>query len=194
MTRRNSIKLANIVQAAAEIVDAHGAAELSLNAVAQRLNIRTPSLYNHIDSLQAIRTMLSVHGLELLRTELIGAAVGRSGDEAIREIAKAYKAFARAHPGLYDMTLHAPNGEDPQLSQVAQDILDVVIRVLQAYQLGEAATIHMARALRSVMHGFASLEQQGGFGLPVDLDESFTELLETFLAGLHSRFSGSMPG
>lgn len=188
MTPRQGITLANILQAATEIVDTNGSEELALNTLARRLNIRTPSLYNHIDSLQHIRRLISIHGLELLRSELTRAAVGRSGDEAIREVAKAYMAFARSHPGLYDMTLRAPCADDPQLSKVADNILDVVIRVLHAYQLGEAATIHMARALRSVLHGFASLEQRGGFGLPVDLDESFLELLETFISGLHGRF------
>ena len=37
---------------------------------------------------------------------------------------------------------------------------------------------------RSICHGFASIEQQGGFGLPLDLDISLHVLLETFIKGL----------
>lgn len=33
------------------------------------------------------------------------------------------------------------------------------------------------RALRAVLHGFVSLEAQGGFGLSADVDRSFDRLL-----------------
>ena len=32
------------------------------------------------------------------------------------------------------------------------------------------------RALRAVLHGFVTLEAQGGFGLPADVDRSFDRL------------------
>jgi hypothetical protein len=41
-----------------------------------------------------------------------------------------------------------------------------------------------ARGLRSVAHGFATLEVARGFGIPLDLDESFDRLLRAFVAGL----------
>jgi hypothetical protein len=34
------------------------------------------------------------------------------------------------------------------------------------------------------VHGFASLEAAGGFGMPLDRDESFRRLIATFVAGL----------
>jgi len=40
------------------------------------------------------------------------------------------------------------------------------------------------RGPRSLLHGFVSLETGGGFGLPLDLDESFRRLLQVFMAGL----------
>jgi hypothetical protein len=50
----------------------------------------------------------------------------------------------------------------------------------------EEAALHAIRGLRSVLHGFASLEQKGGFGLPLDLDVSFRLLVDAFLTGLHT--------
>lgn len=188
MAPRNGIKLNNILQAATEIVDANGVDELTLTSLAQRLEIRSPSLYNHIDGLQDIRRLLSIHGLEQLRSELMRAAIGRAGDDAIREMAKAYVAFARSHPGLYEATLLTPSGEDAELNRVGQEIVDLVTQVLNAYRLEKSDSLHMARALRSILHGFASLEHRGGFGLPLDLDESLMEMTETFLAGLHARY------
>lgn len=48
---------------------------------------------------------------------------------------------------------------------------------------GEEA-IHAARGLRSVAHGFATLEEGGGFGMDVDADESFRRLVRAFVDGL----------
>jgi hypothetical protein len=44
--------------------------------------------------------------------------------------------------------------------------------------------IHAVRALRSLVHGFATLEVSGGFGIPLDLDESFHRLVDLFIAGI----------
>lgn len=193
MTAKNRLKPDLIVQAAAAIIDTEGSEALTLASLAQKLAIRPPSLYNHIAGLPDIRRLLSLYGLEELRSALLHAAVGRAGDDAIRGMAHAYLAFARAHPGLYEMTVLAP-GEDAERAKVAKDIVELVIRALEAYRLEPAASIHTARALRSLLHGFASLERQGGFGLPFDLDQSFAEIVNLFLAGLKVQFNAPEKG
>ena len=50
---------------------------------------------------------------------------------------------------------------------------------------GEEA-LHAVRGLRSLLHGFVSLEAVEGFRLPLDHDESFRRLLQVFIAGLRS--------
>ena len=57
--------------------------------------------------------------------------------------------------------------------------------VLVAYDLHTDAALHTVRGLRSIVHGFVSLEISGSFGLPLDLDESYQRLLHTFINGLH---------
>lgn len=44
--------------------------------------------------------------------------------------------------------------------------------------------LHAVRGLRSVVHGFATLEVAGGFGLPLDCDESFRRLVMALASGL----------
>lgn len=40
-----------VIKATSDLADEKGLNNVSLKAVAQKLNIRTPSLYNHIESL-----------------------------------------------------------------------------------------------------------------------------------------------
>lgn len=182
---RIGLDLPSLLQAAAEIADAEGIDGLSLAALSKKLNIRTPSLYNHVDGLPGLRVKLSVYGLEQLYEKLAFASVGRSGDDAVLALGQAYLAFARARPGLYELTLRAPDPHAPEVAQAGQKIVDLLVRTLSGFGLADDDALHVIRGLRSVLHGFASLEQKGGFGMPLDLDESFRRLLQTFLAGMH---------
>lgn len=186
MARRPGLDLPKVLQAAAEIADQQGIQEVTLAGLAKKLNIRPPSLYNHVDGLPGLLSKLAVYGLEQLKIALVQSAIGRSGDDAVRAFGIAYVAFARSHPGLYEITLRAPNPEDEEVQAAASEILDVIFRILRAYSLDEQALIHAVRGLRSMLHGFASLEQKGGFGLPLDLDESLEWMMDAYLMGLRT--------
>jgi AcrR family transcriptional regulator len=185
MSPRAGLDMLTILQNAAEIVDQEGIEELTLASLAKKLNIRPPSLYNHFDGLTGLRKHLAIYGLERLYERLSYAAIGRSRDEAVHQLGMAYVDFARTHPGLYEATLIAPDPSDAEVQQAGQKIVDLTTRVLSVYGLKDDAALHAVRGLRSVLHGFASLEQRGGFGLPLSLDESLRLLIKTFIAGIH---------
>ncbi|MEB3102928.1 TetR/AcrR family transcriptional regulator [Ferviditalea candida] len=178
-----------VLLAAAEIADVQGLDEVTLATLAQKLGVRTPSLYNHVSGLPGIRKQLSIYGMNRLTDTLARAAAGQTKDDAVRSLARAYLGFVREHPGLYEATHRLPDLEDEQVKAAAEGTVNVVLGVLQGYGLEGAAAIHTIRGLRSLLHGFASIEQQGGFGMPLDLDTSFRLLIDTFLAGIHSLYA-----
>ncbi|MGE5704192.1 MAG: TetR/AcrR family transcriptional regulator [Clostridia bacterium] len=183
MSPRVGLDLPTILQAATEIADTAGIQEVTLASLAKKLKIRPPSLYNHVQGLSGLRKQMSFYGLDQLHEELVRATVGRSGDEAVRAMGHAYVAFARRHPGLYEATLLM----DVDVQVHGKKVVDLVLLALQAYAMEEEEALHTVRGLRSLFHGFVSLEQKGGFGMPLDLDVSFRLLLDTFLSGLQVR-------
>jgi hypothetical protein len=58
------------------------------------------------------------------------------------------------------------------------------VAIFTGYGITGDAAIHAARAVRSALHGFVSLEAAGGFALRQDQDESFTYLLSLIDRGL----------
>ncbi|MFD1887931.1 TetR/AcrR family transcriptional regulator [Paenibacillus wenxiniae] len=184
MSPRIGLNLQMIVQTAIAIADEHGVQAVTLAVLAQQLKVRSPSLYNHIDGLPGLRREMALAGLHQLKETVMIAAVGRAGDMAIREIFRAYLNFVRKHPGLYEATLYVPEQPDEQLEQLHQNILDLVIQVLSAYHLTDEQLIHATRGLRSVLHGFSSLERSNGFALKEDVDESFEWILNVYVQGL----------
>jgi hypothetical protein len=63
----------------------------------------------------------------------------------------------------------------------------VILAVLDGYDLDGDAAIHAVRAVRSALHGFVVLEHEGGFGIPLSLDDSYATLVEMIHMGLTRR-------
>ena len=98
--------------------------------------------------------------------------------------ADAYRAYARRHPGRYAATQRAPSEGDEEMRAAAKGAVDVVLAILRGYGLEGDDAIHAARAVRSALHGFVALEAGGGFGIPVDLDESYARMVRALARGL----------
>jgi AcrR family transcriptional regulator len=174
-----------VVAAAAALADEVGLAGLTLAALAERLGVRSPSLFNHVPGgLPGLRRELALLGLRELAARLGRAAVGKAGGDAVRAVADAYRGFGRERPGLYAATLRAADGTDEEVRRAGSDLVALALATLSAYDLPEEEALHAVRALRAIVHGFVALEAAGGFGLPLDLDESFRRLVDAFVRDL----------
>lgn len=184
MPHRAGLDQSSVVEAAAKLVDEEGIEQLSLGRLAERLGVRTPSLYNHVAGLPGLKRDLTLYCLRDLRDRITRAAIGKSHAEAIFAFANAYRDYARKAPGRYALTQQAPAPDDQELQALARQIVEVIHAVLVPYKLSEEEAIHAIRSLRSLVHGFVSLEMTGGFGLPVDRDASFYWLINLLVTGL----------
>jgi len=171
-----------VVATAAALADEEGLERLTLARLAAALGIRTPSLYAHIDGLGDLRARLGARGAREMGSALQAAAAGRSGADALRAVAAAYRAYAHAHPGTYAAGQVASDREENQAAGAA--VVGVMLAVLAGYGLDGDAAIHAVRVVRSALHGFVSLEREGGFGIPLSLDDSFVTLVDMIDAGL----------
>jgi AcrR family transcriptional regulator len=182
--QRAGLTRTSVVAAAAQIADREGLDALTLASLAALLGVRAPSLFNHVAGMPALRRELRSLALRGLADALGAAAIGKSRAAAVSALANAYRGFVRAHPGIYALTLSAAGDRHPVSDRVADQIVAICASVLGGYQLGKRETIHAIRAMRSLVHGFASLEAAGGFGMPVSIDASFAWMVDTFVAGL----------
>ena len=187
---RAGLDRAIVVRTAAEMADAAGG-EVTLAALAAGLGVRTPSLYNHVAGQEGLRRELKLLGLRELMDCITRAAVGKSVDDALMAVADAYRGYARRRPGVYPLTQAPPDPDDAETMAVAAEIVELLSVIMDSYQLDGNASIHAIRGLRSLLHGFATLEANGGFGIPVDVEESFSCAVQVFIRGLRDFESGS---
>lgn len=188
---KQRIDLDRVVTQAVEVVDATGPQDLTLARVADELGVQSSALYNHVDGLDGLRHAVALRSAENLADALRDAAVGRAGADAVRAVAGAYRLFATAHPGQYASTVVPPFGT-PAAPAAQKTILDVLARILETDGVTGDATVHMARIVRSAIHGFVSLEASNAFTSPQDTDDSFAELLEFVVRGLRHLDCGRM--
>jgi AcrR family transcriptional regulator len=171
-----------VVAAAAALADADGLQRLTLARLAAAVGIRAPSLYAHVAGFDDLRARLGARGARELAAALQRAAAGRARGDALRAIALAYRAYAHAHPGTYAAMQIVSDTEE--FEAAAAEVVGPIVAALRGYALEGEPAIHAVRAIRSALHGFVSLEREGGFGLPIDIDDSYDALISMLDAGL----------
>ncbi|MFI6447361.1 TetR/AcrR family transcriptional regulator [Kitasatospora sp. NPDC050543] len=174
----------SVVTHALGLIDEQGPEALTLAAVAARAGVATPSLYKHVTGgLAELRRLLAVRVTEELADRLAEAAVGRSGDDAVAAVLRAYTAYATEYPHRYNALPQAPQPDD-ELTRAAGRLVGVIIAVLREYGLDGSEAIHAARAVRSLAHGFASLSIGGAFQLAEDPAVTQDRLIGLLTGGL----------
>ncbi len=148
-----------VVAAAAQLADDEGLRELTLARLAERLGVRSPSLYAHVGGLADLRTRLAARGADELTAALQAAAAGRARSDALQAVADAYRAYAHAHPGVYAAMQRAPGQDEPAAAAAAAALIDALAAVLRGYDQHGDDAIHGVRLMRAALHGFVSLER-----------------------------------
>ncbi len=166
------------------MADEVGLSNVTLAALAGRLGVRQPSLYKHIDSMDALQRSMAIRAKTELADTLARATVGRARGDAITAMSHAYRKWALAHPGRYAAAQRVPTPDDTEEKAADWAAVEIVGAILAGYDLQGDDAIDATRVLRAALHGFVSLEH--GFVHPAGIDRSFDRLIQgltTALAG-----------
>lgn len=184
-----------VLAKAVEMIERTEAPAISMRELAEKLGIKTPSLYNHVKSMDELLTGVSRRAAEELRRTQLAAIEGKDRDDALRALAGAYRRFAKEHKGLYQVTLSLPSLTGDETAEIAAAMAEPIFLVLSRYGLDREQTIHWQRVLRSIIHGFLSQEEAGFFRQdPTSAEVSYQVAVRCFLNGLHMETRGDHDG
>lgn len=175
-----------VVAAAEAIVDELGWDGLTMAALAAHLGTKAQSLYNHVASLEALRSELQQRTLALLGRTLSRAAMGRTGRDGFLELTRRFRDFVQRHPHRYDGMTRAPiDWEGFVASSVdANAALSAVVR---SYGVGDDRLLLTQVSVFGALHGVVSLEINRYFGDFVDYDE----LYDTVVGAVEEQLAGA---
>lgn len=180
---RTSIR--QIVAAGRRLASAEGLDALTMQRVAELVGVRAPSLYKRIPSRAAL--------VRLVASDLLGdlgqalADAGPSGDPevALGHLARTFRRFALAEPGLLSLVFSPlPAEMAPEPEEVLRSVEPLL--GLTAALVGPQRSLPAARTLTAWISGFVRMEAQGAFGLGGSVDEAFDFGLEVLLTGLRA--------
>ncbi len=183
MARKRGLTHSDVVGTGLAVLDADGIDAVSLAAVAVRLDVRPPSLYAHVDGLAGLRRDLAhattVEFGEVLRDSVLG----RSGPDAVRSFADAYRRWATGFPGRYEMTLLPIAADDEERRAGARLALGAIQAVIRGFGIDDDHAVLAGRSLRSAMDGFSRLENADNMGRG-DHDADFAFLVDLLIDGI----------
>jgi AcrR family transcriptional regulator len=164
-----SPRTTEIVQEALGLLEREGPDGLTMRALADRLQIKAPSLYKHLDDKEELEAMLIAESFRAMGDALHQAVdelpARTSKRKALGELARVYRAWALAHPHLYRL---ATEGELPR-DRLPEGLEAWTAEPLVRIAGGE----HEARAAWAFAHGMTILELDGRFPGGADLDAAW---------------------
>lgn len=175
-----------LIEASKELIEENGMTAFSMRALAEKLGVKTASLYAHVESMDALFTEIGLSALNDQKTAQLAAIAGKDGDAAVYALAESYRTFAKAHAALYQLIMQMPMSKNETLRTAAAVTAEPSMQALQGYSIFDERRMHWQRVLRGVMHGFVSQEASGYFShYPVDVEESYRLAIECVIDGLH---------
>ena len=170
-----------ILEVAVTVLEEAGPEALTMRGLADRMGIRAPSLYKHVQDKDDIVAGVQERALLDLARHL-SAATG----QGLVALAEAYRSWARAHPRLYEVATRRPLARE----RITPGVEDAAAAPLVTAVGGDE---HLARALWALAHGLVDLELSDRFPPDADLDVTWRTALSHFERTPALRYGAAVP-
>jgi AcrR family transcriptional regulator len=175
----------DVLDAAAAIVDELGTEALTLSRLAERLGVRSQSLYAHVDGLAGLKRELILYALHQQAARVRRSVMAKSGREALMALMNELVLVNREHPGLARLTSWSqPDPTDEAMFDALVEVSEPFTLLLASYGLSGDDLAHWRRIIWTSLQGFLSLEAADMMKLPADPDQSVHLLMDLIADGL----------
>lgn len=183
---KNNISDELIIETSARLSNKVGLDNLSLKMVAEELNIKSPSLYNHISSLDEIKMQLMIYGWRQIEEKMLDSAVGVAGYDALRNMCYAFYDYATNNKGVFTAMLWYNKYENVEKENATTKLFNMIFKIMKTLNISDDNINHTIRTFRSFLEGFSLLVNNNAFGNPISIKESFDLSLDIIITGIKS--------
>lgn len=162
-------------------IEQSGPESVSLAALARDLGVSQSAPYRHFQDKNELLAAVAAESFRMFVASLRKSTLGLSGKRAVAAMAKAYVAFSKARPGLYDLMfasgIVSTASEKDELKIIARESFTVLVGALTA------SHTRNRRALRiwTGLHGAVMLNRENLFEDHI-ADVSIDDMIEDIIA------------
>jgi AcrR family transcriptional regulator len=165
---------AEIVAAGRRIVASRGVEALTMQAVADQVGVRAPSLYKRVRSRDELLKLVVEAAIDELEARLrsVAGLIESDPRAAIADLARELRAFAHDDPSGFRMIFGSvPAEARPDIAVLARSAAPLIEATTRLVGADEA--LDAARTVTAWANGFLAMELTGGFQLGGDVDRAF---------------------
>ena len=175
-------------QTAAILLDEKGLHGISHKDIAEKLEIRTPSLYNHIDSLDSLLREVAHTGMRQMNAGMEKAAIGKSGSKALQAVSIAYLDFIVEHPGIYETIQWATWNGTAETAAIFSQYMSLLRILLSSCGVKEMYMDEVLAIVTGEIHGYTTLQLRVAFAHPEEAREKLAAAVDTLLTGVFQKY------
>lgn len=167
-----------VVRNAAEIADEVGLERLTITMLADRLNVRPPSIYYHVKSLDDLYNQLTLQGLKSLAFVFESSIQGKRKNQIVSALSHAVRDFARANPTLFLCAGRRFSLANDEYLAAVSPLTQVLDNAFSPLQLSSNKSQISQFFLRCLLNGFITLEANEALTSEDNNDELFKQLIK----------------
>lgn len=180
---RADIDKSVIINKAVELANEIGFEKVTLKLLASNLNIKPPSLYNHINGLEDLQKEVMLYGWKQLEERVIEAAIGVTGYDALEAMGRTFYKYATENSGVFDAMLWYNKFQSDEMQDATKRIFSVIYKIFSTLNISQENCDHLIRTYRAFLEGYILLVNNNAFGHPLLIEDSFEISLKVLKAG-----------
>lgn len=180
---RADIDKSVIINKAVELANEIGFEKVTLKLLASNLNIKPPSLYNHINGLEDLQKEVMLYGWKQLEERVIEAAIGVTGYDALEAMGRTFYKYATENSGVFDAMLWYNKFQSDEMQDATKRIFSVIYKIFSTLNISQENCDHLIRTYRAFLEGYILLVNNNAFGHPLSIEGSFEISLKVLKAG-----------
>jgi AcrR family transcriptional regulator len=173
-----------ICGAVRRLLESHGEAGLSMQAIAEAVGVRAPSLYKRFTNREDLLGAAARDALQELAELLHDPVAGTQTYESLERMAHLYRKFAKKNPRTYGLIFSEALAAREDLLSARQTAAEPLLTLL-TQAVGRDTALSAARMMVSYLHGFLSMELAKTFRFGGNVQEAFqfglTKMLDCLL-------------
>lgn len=177
-----------VIETASDLADVSGLSSVSLKAVAEKLGIRTPSLYNHINSLDDLLRAVAHQGMREMNNRMAHSALGKIGDTAIQAVCAEYFQCMIEHPGVYETIQWVGWHRDEETERLMGDYQSLLSTLVLSCGLDDRYTAEIVALLTGMIHGYTTLQLGMALADGESAKADLYNAIDTVLIGIAKKY------